>query len=364
MSGMTVIDEARRRLREMQLAGDGRAGSWARSEARRRQWDYLKRIRAFVATTLFVVVGCSAAAVLLIPSAFVQGLAVGGLIVGSLCAVAGLVVQATGTASTGMGALAEQWTAAELRPLRRDGWKVVNHMALRPWDIDHVVIGAAGVLAVETKWSARGWSVDRLDRYLREALRQVRNNANDLRIWKDFRSNGVDFVQPVLFLWGTAGGGITTPNAPIIIDGVIVIYGKEAARHWRLDVSSGEKPSDPQPAKLSSQALDALWGALDARTRRVDQLELERNPQLPSLARLYWTGLGIFVAGSGSLFLSLEAGMRVRAWWQWGVIVLLAALGARILGRRVVKLRLYVGGWLFGLLVALALVVVRQAAFL
>jgi hypothetical protein len=361
---MTVIDETRRRLRERQLAGDGRAGSWARAEARRRQWTFLKRIRPFIATTLLVVAGFVALAVLLIPDTFVRGLVVGGLIVGSIAAMATLVMQATGTANTEMGATAEQWTASELRPLRRDGWKVVNHLALRPWDIDHVVIGGSGVFAVETKWSAHGWSVDQPDHYLREALRQVRGNAKDLRMWEDFKSNGVAFVQPVLFLWGTAGGAITTPSTPTTIDGVIVIYGKEAAKHWRHGVSTGKIPSDTRAPQLDALAIDALWAALDTRTKRVDQLELERNPQLPSLFRLYWTGLGIFTAGSVALFFTLEAGIWVHAWWQWGVTVVLAALTARVLARRVQRLRPYVGGWLLGLLVSVALVVVRQIAFL
>jgi hypothetical protein len=35
-----------------------------------------------------------------------------------------------------MGATAEQWTASELRPLRRSGWRLINHYLLRS-EIDH-----------------------------------------------------------------------------------------------------------------------------------------------------------------------------------------------------------------------------------
>jgi len=80
--------------------------------------------------------------------AFCAGLVVAG----DLGAVAFWVAQATGTASTMMGDLAEQWTASELRKLRRRGWRVLNHVMLKQRDIDHVLIGPGGVYAVETKW--------------------------------------------------------------------------------------------------------------------------------------------------------------------------------------------------------------------
>jgi hypothetical protein len=53
-------------------------------------------------------------------------------------------VQVTGTGPVMISDQAEQWTAAELRKLRRHGWRVVNHFLLRNDDIDHVLTGPGG----------------------------------------------------------------------------------------------------------------------------------------------------------------------------------------------------------------------------
>jgi hypothetical protein len=63
----------------------------------------------------------------------------------------------TGTASTMMGDTAEQWTAQELRPLSKDGWRLINHFGLTSDDIDHLLIGPGGVFVLETKWSSTDW---------------------------------------------------------------------------------------------------------------------------------------------------------------------------------------------------------------
>jgi hypothetical protein len=194
------------RRRERQLAGDSRAGVWARQEARRLQWRFIRRRwRVLTGMAVSAALGIALVAVFL-PAGFVRGFIVGSCSVGVISALAVLVMQATGTAQMSMGATAEQWTVSELRPLRKAGWQIINHVALRPWDIDHVVIGPGRVIAVETKWSSRGWSVDAPDERLLRALRQARDGANDLRRWQPLRDAGLQSVEPVLFLWGTNSG--------------------------------------------------------------------------------------------------------------------------------------------------------------
>ena len=54
-------------------------------------------------------------------------------------------------------AVGEQWTARELRSLRKRDWHLANGLLLRRVaDIDHVVIGPGGVLVIETKYSSDG----------------------------------------------------------------------------------------------------------------------------------------------------------------------------------------------------------------
>ena len=87
-----------------------------------------------------------------------RGLIVGLGVAGTAGALWLWIVEATGTAPTMMGDLGEQWTAQELRRLRRSGWQVVNHVTLTAPDIDHVLVGPGGMFAIETKWSATPWT--------------------------------------------------------------------------------------------------------------------------------------------------------------------------------------------------------------
>lgn len=64
------------------------------------------------------------------------------------------LVLLSGTAPLMMGELAEQWTAQELRPLTKHGWRLVNHFGLGYGGQDHVLVGPGGVVLLETKSSA------------------------------------------------------------------------------------------------------------------------------------------------------------------------------------------------------------------
>lgn len=50
-------------------------------------------------------------------------------------------------------AFAEEWVEEELATLVKDGWKALHNISLGRYDVDHVVVGPAGVIVIETKWS-------------------------------------------------------------------------------------------------------------------------------------------------------------------------------------------------------------------
>jgi hypothetical protein len=136
-----VLIDVRRRLRERQLAGDERAGDWARGQARRLQWHFIRRSWRLLAGMLATAALVTSTLLIFVHGEFQRGLIVGAAVVGTVSALAVMVMQLTGTASISMGASAEQWTVSELRPLRKAGWKIINHVALQRWDIDHVLVG-------------------------------------------------------------------------------------------------------------------------------------------------------------------------------------------------------------------------------
>lgn len=141
-------------LRERELAGDARAGEYARELARRRQWAFVARQWRLLTRMVLSIAAVATVVVLLMPGPFLRGFVVGAALLGAIAAVSVTTMQMTGTAPTSMGAAAEQWTASELRPLRRAGWMVINRYRFEKADVDHIVIGPHAVFAVETKWSA------------------------------------------------------------------------------------------------------------------------------------------------------------------------------------------------------------------
>jgi hypothetical protein len=345
---------ARRQLRERQLAGDGRAGSWARSKVRKRQWQFIRKQRRF-----FVLTGVGTAAItwlilFFVRAEFIRGLIVGIAVAGTIGAMALLVMSVTGTAPISVGAGAEQWTAKELRPLKRAGWRVMNHVALAAWDIDHILVGPGGVIAVETKWSSTGWKIDPPDAYLGRAVDQVRANARTLRLWHEMRSLSVETVTPVVFLWGgNHDEPRPTQSGPRQLGDVTVVSGVHAARAWRTSIQSGSAAQAQSPEQVQN-----LWDALDKHIRNRDPHDRLKSPPPLTLGQLYWRAAGGVVAAISALSVGLQL-FRPVSWWVWAIcIIVLAAAG--VSARRVKALRFPTIGWLVGLSASVLLVAVLE----
>src|SRR5579859_5197607 len=146
MTGQRIRVMRRRR----ELAGQQRVGRFARRGAWNRQREWARRFWPVLVTVL---VGPTA---VLSPLAIVEhGTARGALLGAGAVSGVWLAVLVTllcsGAAASVMAAAAEEWTAVDLRRLRRRGWRLVNGLQLRDQaDIDHIAVGPAGVLVVET----------------------------------------------------------------------------------------------------------------------------------------------------------------------------------------------------------------------
>lgn len=287
----------RRRLRERQLAGDGRTGRFARSQARRAQQDYLKRkwLVHFVAT--IVVCAIIIAISMTLPSAYLRGLTVG---IGCTAFIAMQwmwVIQYTGTAGLLMGEQAEQFTADLLRKQR--GWRLVNHVNLRKSDIDHVFFGPDGIYAIETKWSSSVWSPE----LLASAADQASRNARDLTLWSPLKRFGP--TRPLLILWGPTSADLETPTT---VNGVPVIARKDFDDWWQ------HRPTRDTP--LTSADLDTIWNELSARCDVMDPDQPDKPPSLLQvfsfLAALVTLGvLGLLVAIQALAHLPLAAAAAI-----------------------------------------------------
>lgn len=260
MGGVTTVS----RRRERELARIERAGSWARNEARRERYAYLQR--SWKTAVL--------AAVLLLPMMPVLWLVPGwlrGPVAGALVASMGwvLVVQAiliTGTAPKMIGGQVEQYTASELKRLRRRGWHVVNGVRLhRLGDIDHVALGPGGLMAFETKWF--GTSGRSLDDRVSSAIEQITRNAHWLY---SMFPNDVprDAFTRVVVLWGPVGAAWGPSRE---VDKTIVVSGSHL-RDW-LTHQTGQRLSDP--------TIRRVWSALERQLAVRDEYDLERRGRAP-----------------------------------------------------------------------------------
>jgi hypothetical protein len=338
----------RQRRRARQLASDARAGAWARAEARRRQYDYLrKHWRRLTVLALFTATATAGLSYLQ-ANQFLAGVVVGAGLVLIFGGIPMLVQLVTGGAQAGMGATAEQWTASELRPLQKIGGRVIHHLSLRRWDIDHVVIVPGGVYAIESKWSGSGWDLERPSPGLRAAIRQVHDNARDLRLWHPIRTAGVGEVRPVLFLWG--GTGMAKPATPRRQDGVDVVYGVAAAKVWRSAVSRPD-----QDGALAAATIEQLWLAASTHIERRDANDSLSAPHPPTLMQIYahfLVGIGI---GPVAAWACLKAFVVVHPWPLF-VLAAAAAIMTGLVGRRIAALRVAGTAWAVGVTGGLALI--------
>lgn len=342
-----MLTTARQWLRSKQLAGDGRAGQWARGQVRQRQWRFVRRRWRLLVTMAAVAAAATAVLAALARSDFQRGFVIGFVLAGASGALAMLVMQIAGTAPMRMGATAEQWTAGELRPLRKSGWRIINHVALQKWDIDHVLVGPGGILAVETKWSADGWTLDPPGSRILRAADQVRRNARDLSLWHPLRSLGVGAAGSVVFLWGESRPDAPAkPALPYQLGDVQVVLGVEAARSWRDMVQ--RMPAQPS---FDADQIRKVCAALDGHIRQRDQRDSMTAPVPPSLDRVYWTASAVFLCASASFLLSLQAWNVVRSWPLWLLSLLLLA-GVGFAALRLHALRLLAAGWLTGVAAA------------
>jgi Nuclease-related domain len=110
------------------------------------------------------------------------------------------------------GADGEKSTARTLRPLLRRGWKLFNDINTGDGNIDHVLVGPAGIFMLESKRLAGQvrveagkltvrWHEDPDDGYENESIaRRARGAAFDVHSRIDTPGSS-PWVQPVVVLW-------------------------------------------------------------------------------------------------------------------------------------------------------------------
>jgi hypothetical protein len=165
-----------------------------------------------------------------------------------------------------VGAEAEVLTSNEIHRLRRRGWRLIDSIELRGFDIDHVAVGPGGVVVLETKWRSNPWPVvdgTPCGADAERAIQQVCKNA-----WR--MGNHVSSVTKigveagaVLVVWGP---GRPDTDVPIALGGDAVLVPGQLLRRYL----------EGRPAVLDPVDVARIADALETYTRQRDDFEAER----------------------------------------------------------------------------------------
>ena len=206
-----------------------------------------------------------------------RGLALGATIVGVPMLAWSTIVDVTGTSSTNSGDQAEQWTAQELRRLRKLGWKVINHVPLDGHDIDHVLVGPGGAYVLETKWTGKDWKAPYQRGLVSAAVERTTASARRLRLWHHLKRLGVEPL-PVVVLWGGRTNSWDETDRRRDVGGALVITGR-ALKTWLREIAA-------LPRVLDEDAVASMWKALDEYVQKRDAYEQQKRPSPLSPPRL------------------------------------------------------------------------------
>lgn len=334
----------RRWRRDRHLTSVDRAGSWARGRARRIQYDFARRQWRVLVFLFVSVAAVSPMAWLLAPGP--RGVALGLWWASAFWLAVLFVILTSGTASLVMGQVGEQWTASELRPLRRRGWRILNRAILRFGDIDHVAVGRPGIFVIETKWRAGAWDDSHdVRQRIDGAVQQVRKNRRDVALTLGSKIGDAP-VRAAVVLWSAAPRAEQCiPTDPL--SEVTILYGTDLtgwlARHEMIH--------------LDTDQVDRAWDWLASQVVARDAAELAKHGPPP----LTGTDLAIRAGqvGLGGL-VSCAIAIAVLAWadnlYAFAVVDV-ALLGAGVLVRRIPSWRRVGGGSVVGALAAVAFVV-------
>ena len=170
-----------------------------------------------------------------------------GVLAGALVWMVVLVFLAfTGSIWQLAGAWGEDNTRDELKHAARQShiWGSIHNIELANGDIDHLVITAGGVIAIDSKWHVSSRDPSGLTDDVRRATAAAAKAKSVLRSLK----RPMD-VRPVVVIWGA--GQHDVPEGGGQVEGVDVVAGKDL-RRWLRDLDSGDLQRDQARVLLAN----------------------------------------------------------------------------------------------------------------
>jgi hypothetical protein len=151
-------------------------------------------------------------------------------------------------------ALAEGFTASELRILWLKGWRRIDRIEFHAHDVDHVIVGPGGIFVIETKCTNVPWplSDNRFDNdWANEAVAQARRNADKIKALLAQKLKSSYHVNAMLMVWGDGRPKLEAPTW--VNRGVVVVTGHLLRGHLTA-----------QAAVLTADEIDRIASQLRA----------------------------------------------------------------------------------------------------
>ena len=206
--------------------------SWTEEETRRRRLDYVRARPRWVLFSGAIFMGLGVLALVLIMITGPSWLAwtcFGAFLGGGSVFILRLIDDASGARNTIVGGDAQLSTRDEL--LKIPHAIVVSGPRFDKVDVDHVLICADGVYAVETKFTSRPINTGSrfADRQLRGFIGDARNRCRKLQNF--LSSSGLEVrVEPMLVVWGYRVADL--PGGAMMAGGTLVVVGRQS-KQWR-----------------------------------------------------------------------------------------------------------------------------------
>jgi hypothetical protein len=163
---------------------------------------------------------------------------VGAMLVVPLWAVSLLAAGRPSTAKWARGADGEEWTAGALRRALGPDYAVVNDIQLGSSNIDHVVVGPAGVFVVETKWTGKKWASAEGASRIETARKQVRGASRHVQRALEAAAIPVS-PRSVVVLWGGDSRDWNEKKVLSSMQGEIPAVAGTSVRLWASTLSPG-----------------------------------------------------------------------------------------------------------------------------
>lgn len=259
----------------MQMGRRHRVAARTRNEMWRRRREHAWRERRAVAAVAGVSVLVTGVVALWLVVARLPEFWI-GFVAGAVLAAFGALVfwcvdHGAGAHNDKFGTYGEEATAElfRTRRARRSGWEVCHNVPFQHGDVDHVVFGPHGVLAVESKWANAPWRTrgESVDAFGKDPLDQAHRGARHVRHL--LKAAGIHVhVIPVVIQWGPGGWSDETWTARWFEGGVLALRGRSSDALDEIDAITNANLGPEELARIRAALDDRVQGR-ESRSRPV-----------------------------------------------------------------------------------------------